>query len=192
MTTMVLYLKAQHCPLNCYAMKKIFFVLLTPLIIFSSCSKGSKDDTNDVAVNSWTFTEGSKTFSGLLLFDAQMSSTLQPNNSYTFSMLGAEPATGNLFNLILSLLDNNFTVKTYKSGVAGNDYLNAFYYSEFASTDNIYKSSNLDPGPIMNYTITAYDAAKDIVTIEFSGQAQLANGSLVTITKGKVKAQVER
>jgi len=115
-----------------------------------------------------------------------------PNNSYTFSMLGAEAGTGNLFNLILSLLDANFTVKTYKSGVDGTNYLNAFYYSEFASSDDIYKSSNLDPGPIMNYTITAYDAAKDIVTIEFSGQAQLANGSFVAITKGKVKAKVER
>jgi len=174
-------------------MKKILFVVLTQLIIFSSCSKGSKDDASDnMMVNSWTFTEGSKTFSGLLIFDAQMSSTIQPNNSYTFSMLGAEAGTGNLFNLILSLLDANFTVKTYKSGVDGTNYLNAFYYSEFASTDDIYKSSNLDPGPIMNYTITAYDAAKDIVTIEFSGQAQLANGSFVAITKGKVKAKVER
>jgi uncharacterized protein YxeA len=57
---------------------------------------------------------------------------------------------------------------------------------------DIYKSSNLDPGPIMNYTVTAYDATKDIVTIEFSGQAQLENGTYVNITKGKVKAKIER
>ena len=107
-------------------------------------------------------------------------------------MLGAEPTTGNTFNLILSLPDLNFTVKTYQSGTAGNDYLNAFYYSSLTSVDDIYKSSNLDPGPIMNYSITAYDAAKDVVTIEFSGQAQLASGSFVSITKGKVIAKIER
>jgi len=131
-------------------------------------------------------------FSGQLIFDAQLNTLLQSNNSYTFSMLGAEPTTGNTFNLILSLPDLNFTVKTYQSGTAGNDYLNAFYYSSLTSVDDIYKSSNLDPGPIMNYSITAYDAAKDVVTIDFSGQAQLASGSFVSITKGKVIAKIER
>jgi hypothetical protein len=108
-------------------------------------------------------------------------------------MLGAEKTSGFLFNLILSLVDLNFTQKQYKSGVSGDDYINAFYYMESpGSVDNIYKSSNLDPGPIMNYNITAYDSNKDIVTIEFSGQAQRADGSLVSITNGKVTAQIER
>ena len=94
---------------------------------------------------------------------------------------------------MLSLLDLNFTTKTYQSGVSGNDYLNAFYYTQSpTSVDDIYKSSNLDPGPIMNYTITEYDAANEIVTMTFSGQAQLANGSLVSITNGKVKVKVDR
>jgi hypothetical protein len=44
----------------------------------------------------------------------------------------------------------------------------------------------------MTYTITAYDAAKDIVTITFSGQSQLASGSVINITKGKVTAKIER
>jgi hypothetical protein len=44
----------------------------------------------------------------------------------------------------------------------------------------------------MHYTITAYDAAKDVVTIEFSGQAQRADGSYVNITKGRATAKVER
>jgi len=44
----------------------------------------------------------------------------------------------------------------------------------------------------MNYTITAYDAANDVVTISFSGQAELANGSIVAITNGKVKVKIER
>lgn len=172
-------------------MKNYLSVFIALAIIFSGCSKSGKD-TNTGTVNSWTFTEGSKVFSGQLIFDAQLNTLLQSNNSYTFSMLGADPTTGNTFNLILSLLDLNFTVKTYQSGTAGNDYLNAFYYSSLTSVDDIYKSSNLDPGPIMNYSITAYDAAKDVVTIDFSGQAQLASGSFVSITKGKVIAKIER
>jgi hypothetical protein len=44
----------------------------------------------------------------------------------------------------------------------------------------------------MNYTITSYDASKDIVTIAFSGKAQLQNGNLVDITEGKVTAHIER
>lgn len=174
-------------------MRKFIVVFMTLLVIFSACSKGSSDNSNNMAVNTWTFTEGSRVFSGLLLFNAQLNTTLQSNNAYTFGMIGAETTSGNVFNVILSLSDVNFTNKTYQSGISGNDYLNAFYYSDAASTDDIYKSSNLDPGPIMTYTITSYDASKDIVTIEFSGQAQLSNGTTyVNITKGKVKAQIDR
>jgi hypothetical protein len=174
-------------------MKQFLLVSVILLTIFSGCSKDSGgDDANDIAVNTWTFTEGTKVFSGPLIFDAQLNTFLQSNNSYTFSMLGAEKTSGNLFSLILSLLDLNFNLKSYQSGISGNNYLNAFYYSEATTTADIYKSSNLDPGPIMNYSITAHDAAQDIVIIEFSGQAQLANGSFVNITKGKVKAKIER
>ncbi len=109
-------------------------------------------------------------------------------------MLGTEKTSGYLFNIVLSLLDLNFTVKTYQSGVNSvDDHLNAFYYTQSpTSVDDIYKSSNLDPGPVMNYTITEYDAAQDIVTFTFSGQAQLANGSNVAITNGKVKVKIQR
>jgi uncharacterized protein YxeA len=173
-------------------MKKIFFVLLAPLVIFYACSKGSNDNNDNMAVNSWTFTEGSKVFSGLLLLDATLQTTPGSNNAYLFSMLGGETTSGNLFSIDLLLLDLNFNVKNYQSGVAGNNYNNAFYYTNAGTLVDIYKSSNLDPGPIMNYTVTAYDATKDIVTIEFSGQAQLENGTYVNITKGKVKAKIER
>jgi len=44
----------------------------------------------------------------------------------------------------------------------------------------------------MTFNITAYDAAKDMVTITFSGQAQISNGSYVTITNGKVTAKIVR
>lgn len=177
-------------------MKKIFLFYLFPaVLLLSACSKDSGNDTNDgTAVNSWTFTEGSKVFSGSFVFGtASLNTMLQANNTYTFGMLGAEKTSGHLFNIILSLLDVNFTTKTYQSGIDGTDHLNAFYYTETpASVDNIYKSSNLDPGPVMNYTITAYDATNDVVTIEFSGQAQLANGTYVTISNGKLKVKIER
>jgi hypothetical protein len=177
-------------------MKKVFlFYLLPAALLLSACSKKSGNDSNDeTAVNSWTFTEGSKVFSGSFLFEtASLNTTLQANNTYTFGMLGVEKTSGHLFSIALSLLDLNFTTKTYKSGIDGNDHLNAFYYTETpASVDDIYKSSNLDPGPVMNYTITAYDATNDVVTITFSGQAQLANGTYVAISNGKLKVKIDR
>ena len=177
-------------------MKKAFlFYLLPAVLLLSACSKDSDNDSNnEMAENSWTFTEGTKVFSGSFLFGhASLNTTLQSNNTYTFGMIGPEKTSGYLFNVSLSLLDLNFTTKTYQSGVNSNNHLNAFYYLESpASADNIYMSSNIYPGPVMNYTITAYDAINDVVTISFSGQAELANGTYVAITNGKVKVKIER
>jgi hypothetical protein len=170
-------------------------LFLLVFVAFLSCKKNSESKSTQYGakVNTWTFKEGSNQFSGTLLFDAELNTLLQSNNSYTFGIIGAENNSGYIFNIVLSLLDLDFTEKNYQSGVDGNDYLNAFYYTEsVASPDNIYKSSNYDPGPVMNYTVTSYDAPKDIVTITFSGKAQLANGSFVDITEGKVTAQIER
>ena len=177
-------------------MKKSFLIYLLPAVfLLSACSKKSDNGSNNgMAENTWTFTEGSKVFSGVFLFGhASLNTTLQANNTYTFGMTGPETSSGYFFSIALSLLDLNFTTKTYQSGINSNNHLNAFYYTQSpASPDNIYKSSNLDPGPVMNYTITAYDAANDVVTITFSGQAELANGSFVAITNGKVKAKIDR
>ena len=172
--------------------KALLFYLLPAVLLLSACSKDS--DNDGTAENSWTFTEGSKVYSGSFLFGtASLNTTLQANNTYTFGMLGVEKTSGYLFNISLSLLDLNFTTKTYQSGINSNNHLNAFYYSQSAaSPDNIYESSNLDTGPVMNYTITAYDAANDVVTITFSGQAALANGNYVPITNGKVKVKISR
>lgn len=174
---------------------RLLFYLFSATLLLTACSKGSDDDNNQTEANTWTFTEGSKTYSGSFLFGtASLNTTKGSNNTYYFGMLGVEKNSGYLFNIVLSLLDLNFTVKTYQSGVNSvDDHLNAFYYSQSpTSSDNIYKSSNLDPGPVMNYTITDYDATNDIVTITFSGQAQLANGTFVTITNGRVKVKIER
>ena len=177
-------------------MKKYhLFLFVFATIVFTACKKGSDSDSVNygTVLNTWTFTEGSSVFSGSLLFDASLNTLLQNNNSYNFGMIGVEKDKGYIFNIYLSLLDLNFTTKTYQSGTAGNDYLNAFYFLETpASIDNIYKSSNLDPGPIMTFNITAYDAAKDIVTLTFSGQVQLVSGNYINITNGKVTAKIER
>jgi hypothetical protein len=177
-------------------MKKIFLLCLSPvLLLVSACSKDSNDDSNDsIAENSWTFTEGSNVFSGSFVFGtASLITGPQANNTYTFSMLGGESSSGHLFNLVLSLLDLDFTTKNYQSGInSTDDHLNAFYYMETPVSPETYKSSNLDPGPVMNYTIAAYDAASDVVTIEFNGEAQLQNGTYVTISKGKLKVKIDR
>lgn len=91
-------------------MKSKFVVFILPLILLlSACSKDS-GDPKDPEENSWTFTEGSNVYSGSFLFGhATLNTTLQSNNTYTFAMLGAEKNSGYLFNIVLSLLDLNFT-----------------------------------------------------------------------------------
>jgi hypothetical protein len=175
-------------------MKKIFLPLLLSLtIFFSGCSKGHSDDDVQygTSMNTWTFTEGSTVYKGDLAWDPILNTLLQGNNSYTFAMIGPDNESGNTFNVVLSLLDLNFTAKTYQSGIDGNDYLNAFYY--FANVgDNIYKSSNLDPGNTMTYTITSYNASTDNATMTFSGQVVKTNGTVATISNGKVTFHVDR
>jgi hypothetical protein len=127
-------------------MKRIRSILyLFIFLSFISCKKSSdnKDSVQGgTEVNTWTFKEGSSKFWGHLLFDGELNTLLQSNNSYTFGIIGSEDNSGYVFNVVLSLLDLNFTQKTYQSGVDGNDYLNAFYYTVSpGAADNIYKSS---------------------------------------------------
>jgi hypothetical protein len=190
--------------------RQILFAGLVALLVFAGCQKspdlvlsdggtnitdstGNPSDSEEIGVNEWRFTEGDHTYSGFLVLDgATLNTYLQGNNTYTFGLLGAETNTGYIFNIVLSLADLDFTQKEYRSGISGNDEINAFYYSETVLSDNTYKSSNLDPGPVMDYKITAFDAANDVVTITFSGKAQMMNGDYADITDGTVKARIER
>ena len=75
---------------------------------------------------------------------------------------------------------------------AGSDHSTGFFYSgSAASRDGIYTSTNIDPGAVMTYTISAYDAVKNTVTISFSGEAFNTNGKLVKISKGKMTANID-
>jgi hypothetical protein len=176
-------------------MKTALCFLLTLTVLLSACSKDSdkEDDNYGTKLNTWTFTEGSKVFSGSLMFDyAILHKTLNNFNKYSLDMVGLEKTEGNLFSLNLDLVDLDFTHKTYQSGLPGYVDHNMFSYSVPVLIDDIYKSSNFDAGPVMNFTIAAYDAAKDIVTITFSGQAQREDGTYVNITNGKVTAKIDR
>ncbi len=172
----------------------VFTVLLS--FIFPGCKKDSGDDSSyGTAVNTWTFTEGSNVYKGNLYFDPILNTYLQGNNSYTFGFIGEEKTSGYVFNIVLSLLDLNFTTKTYQSGIVGTTYLNSFYFTVSpANPENTYESSNIgvDAGAVITYTVSAYDASKDVVTITFSGKAFDKNGSLVNITNGKVTGRIER
>lgn len=169
-------------------------ILLT--LIFCGCKKESSTTINyGTQVNTWTFTEGSTVYKGHLYFDPILNTFLQTNNSYTFAFIGEERTSGFVFNLVLSLLDLDFTRKTYKSGIVGTTYLNSFYYSPYnGSPDYTYHSSNIgvEIGAEMTYTISDYDDATDIVTITFSGKAFDRNGNLVNITNGKVSGKIQR
>jgi len=177
---------------------KYSLLLCTLLIglILSTCTRELSDDSIYGAdVNTWTFTEGSKVYKGTLCFDPILNTYLQANNSYTLAFIGEEKTSGYVFNVVLSLLDLNFAVKTYESGVMGTSYLNALYYNVSPpNLPNVYESSNMcvNPGAVITYRVSSYDASKDIVTITFSGKAFDKNGNLVNITDGKVTGRISR
>jgi hypothetical protein len=176
-------------------MKTTLCFLLILTFFLSACSKDSDkvDNNYGTRLNTWTFTEGSKVFSGEIMFEYAILHTARNNyNKYDLDMIGLEKTEGNLFSLNLDLVDLDFNQKTYQSGLPGYIDHNLFSYSVPVLIDDIYKSSNYDAGPVMNYTISAYDAAKDIVTITFSGQAKRENGTYVNITNGKVTAKIDR
>lgn len=185
------------CPANPVTMKKMFLVfsVLATLVFFGCEKESSADVSYGTEINTWTFTEGSTVYKGHLSFDPILNTYLQTNGSYTFAFIGEERTSANVFNIVLSLVDLNFTAKSYQSGILGTTFLNSFYYSAYnGSPDYIYRSSNiaLEVGAVMNYTISAYDPVRDVVTINFSGKAFDKNGNLVNITNGRVTGKIER
>jgi hypothetical protein len=173
--------------------------LLCILIVFCiSCHKSKEEApaTNYGSdVNTWTFQEGNKTFYGTIFTGARLKRTPELNNDFIFNLAGNDTLSGNRFVIGLSLLDSNFTTRVYRSGIpfAGH-YADLNYFVPPIGTNDamIYKSSNFYPGAVITYTFTSYDAASQIITLAFSGQATGHSGNLVTISNGKLKAKLER
>ncbi len=176
-------------------MRTLTSTLLASLILlFSSCMKHASDyePPYGAALNTWTFSDGTKNYHGNFLVDPVLNTTVQANNTYTLDMTGIERASGQALTMVIALTDLDFAVKSYQSGINGSDHATSFYYSGSAgSRDAIYVSANNDPGAVMTYSISHYDAAKNIATISFSGQAFDANGNMVTISKGKMTAHID-
>lgn len=173
----------------------IFTPLCVLLIVFSSCSKFAYDDVPAYGegLNTWTFYDGNRYYSGNIAVSAVLDTTLQANNTYTLATTGTERITGQLFTTALALADLNFTVKSYQSGINGSDHATAFYFSaSAASRQSIYSSTNNDPGAVMTYKIAHYDPARDIVTISFNGNVHDEFGNMVTISRGKITAHITR
>jgi hypothetical protein len=173
----------------------IFTPLFILLIVFSSCSKFAYDDAPAYGegLNTWTFYDGNRYYSGNIAVSAVLDTTLQANNTYTLAMTGTERITGQLFTTALALADLNFTVKSYQSGINGSDHATALYFSaSAASRQSIYSSTNNDPGAVMTYKIAHYDPARDIVTISFNGNVHDEAGNMVTISRGKITAHITR
>ncbi|MFC0775762.1 hypothetical protein [Terrimonas alba] len=173
----------------------LFTALLTLLIIFSSCSKFAYDDVKAFGdeLNTWAFYDGNRYYSGNIAMSAVLDTAMQANNTYTLAITGTERITGQLFTTALSLADLNFTVKSYQSGVNGSDHATAMYFSaSAASRQSIYSSTNNDPGAVMTYRITHYDAVRDIVTISFSGNVHDELGNMVNISRGKITVHITR
>lgn len=173
----------------------IFTPLFVMLIVFSSCSKFAYDDppAYGEGLNTWTFYDGNRYYSGNIAVSAVLDTTLQTNNTYTLAMTGTERITGQMFTTALALADLNFTVKSYQSGINGSDHATAMYFSaSAASRQSIYSSTNNDPGAVMTYKIVHYDPTRDIVTISFNGNVHDELGNMVTISWGKITAHITR
>jgi hypothetical protein len=169
----------------------VLFASLT--LLFSSCMKHTNDyvPPYGVALNTWTFFDGTKNYFGDFLVDPVLDTTIQTNNTYTLDMTGIERASGQALTMAISLTGLNFALKSYQSGISGSDHATSFFYSgSSGSRDAIYVSTNNDPGAVMTYNISYYDAAKNIATISFNGQAFDASGNMVNISKGKMTAHI--
>ncbi|MGZ8523370.1 MAG: hypothetical protein ACXWV1_03020 [Chitinophagaceae bacterium] len=176
-------------------MRTLTFAFFSALVLlFSSCLKHASDyaPPYGVALNTWTFSDGIKNHFGNFLIDPVLNTTIQTNNTYTLDMTGIETVSGQALTMVIALSDLDFAINSYQSGISGSDHATAFYYSGSAgSRDAIYISTNNDPGAIMTYTISQYDAAKNIATISFHGQAFDANGNMVNISNGKMTARID-
>lgn len=177
-------------------MKTFLFVFLAALsFAFTSCMKEAFDyePAFGTKLNTWTFNDGVKIQNGHFLEDPILHTTIQNNNTYTLELNGMQSGTGLTFNTVISLSDLDFAVKSYQSGIPGSDHFTSFHFSGTAgSRDPIFFSSNNDPGAIMNFTIENYNASENTVTITFSGEAFDVNGHLVSISNGKMTAQIVR
>lgn len=169
-----------------------FFALLS--LVFSSCMKHANDyePPYGIEVNTWAFFDGTKTHVGNFLINPVLNTTPQPDGSFILDMTGTE-RSGKLVTMAISLADADLTTRSYQSGVTGSNDATAFYYSGSAgSRDAIYSSTNIDPGAVMTYSISYYDAVKNIAMLTFSGQVFDSNGTLVKISNGKMTAHIDR
>jgi len=173
-------------------MRKLFFCLAIVSIVFISCSKGSDDDQG-LEYNTWTFKAEGTTYQGDLYWDPLLNTFLQSNDTYTFTMLGGEPNTNRVFNIIISLADTTFEQKNYQSGDATSDHITSFSYRTELVGESIYRSDNHTiNGPVMNYTIESYNPSTRELVLNFSGNAENENGVDFAITEGKVRCKVEK
>lgn len=173
-------------------MKNLLSAIFLAAIILSSCKKDKENNDQNQAANSWTLTAQGTTYKGTLLWDPLLNTLLQGNNSYTFAMLGGEASTDRVFNIVLSLADTTFTKTSYQSGVSGTDDISAFYFTHGISGEDIYKSSDLDPGAVLNYTVESYNPSTRALVLRFSGNVMDNTGAVVPLTNGKVTCEVEK
>ncbi len=172
---------------------KQFLILAFVMAALSSCMKHASDYKPGYGeiVNTWMFTDGSSQFFGKLYGNAILHSTPQSNNTYLLEMTGVERA-GQQLALAISFLNPEVTTGTFQSGIAGSDHETAFYYSgSAASRDPLYASTNNNPGAVMSFVVTHFDATNRTATIEFSGEAFDMSGNKVNITRGKLTAKVD-
>lgn len=172
-------------------MRTIILLFSSTLLLFISCNKDSSSpaDYGNI-LNTWYFEEGQNKYKGTMTGDAILHTTLAGNQTYPLAISGyTEP--GRAFFIFLSLLDLNFSQRNYQSGIFGSNHINSFSFSVLVG-NAIYRSSNGEPGPIMNYTITEYGPGKEILSISFNGEVFDENNNRPRIQNGRLKIRVKR
>ena len=150
------------------------------------------------ASNSWSFNDGSLTYSGKFVMKGSFSAS--PVGSGKILELYGTTGADTLFGLRMHFQGNNVTKPipgTYITDPSAfSQNLNDFEMSKLTAgtLTGIYRSySNTGAGSnvIMSLVITSYDDATKTVQGTFSGKAYNKNGVSVDITNGKFSSEVD-
>jgi len=172
-----------------YCSQYYFIFLAATLLLLFSCNKKSETKKEaELALNTWTFTQGSTVYKGTIFQPKSLiQKRVNSDGSHTFNATGPIENGNNIFEILLNLADTTFTRKDYISGISRTENQNHFVFMEsINSSKMIYNSTDYAPGAKINYTISSFDKSRSVLTITFSGEAFDENKKKVKITDGKV------
>ncbi|HEY0677622.1 MAG TPA: hypothetical protein VGD17_05015, partial [Chitinophagaceae bacterium] len=145
-------------------------------------------------VNSWSFTQGTRNFSGTLPFGSDFGIDALSIGK-ALEMNGEIPNTDTAIFIYIQFPSSATAPVpgTYTTNPDwGSNNLTDFYFYDFS--EDIYYVKDFPPlpptTPVLTFTVTSYDATTKIVKGTFTGNAWNSVGTIVPITNGKFEAVV--